>query len=73
MILDGWVGNRSPPAEKTHNRKEVTPMTYTKPQITKLGDATELVCSDASLTKVKGGADLFDPHRMTLPAYTTEE
>jgi hypothetical protein len=48
-------------------------MKYAKPEITKLGEATELVCSDDSVLKVHGGSDFQDPTRMTIPAYSADE
>ena len=48
-------------------------MTYTKPEITRLGEATELICSDESMLKLGVGSDFQDPNRMTVPAYSADE
>ena len=48
-------------------------MTYTKPEITRLGEAAELICSGESMLKLGNGADVRNPHRQTIPAYSTEE
>jgi hypothetical protein len=48
-------------------------MKYTKPEITRLGEAIELICSDESLLKVNGGADFQDHTRMSIPAYSADE
>ena len=47
-------------------------MTYTKPQITRIADATSAICLDNALTKSVAGADLSNPHQMTAPAYTAD-
>ncbi len=60
-------------AKKNYDRKGVTTMTYTKPEITTLGEATELICSDDSVLKVHGGSDSQDPNRMTIEAYSADE
>jgi hypothetical protein len=48
-------------------------MTYTKPEITKLGEASVLICSGNFMQKQSGGADIHDPNKLTVPAYSTEE
>ena len=60
-------------AEKEWNRKEVKTMTYTKPEITRLGEAAELICSGESMLKLGNGADVRNPNHQTIPAYSTEE
>jgi hypothetical protein len=48
-------------------------MNYTKPEMTKLADAAEAICSEDSLAKSIVGADLTNPHRQTPGAYLAEE
>ena len=60
-------------AEKHHDRKEVTAMTYAKPEINKIAEATSAICLDNSLTKSVSGADLSNPHQQTAPAYFDDE
>lgn len=48
-------------------------MTYAKPRIAKIADATFAICLDNTLTKSVAGADLSNPHQMTAPAYSTTE
>jgi len=48
-------------------------VTYVKPQIVRIADATSAVCLDNALTKSVAGADLSNPHQMTAPAYSTTE
>ena len=48
-------------------------MNYSKPEITRLGEATELICDVDSLLKVDGGSDFQDHNRMTIPAYSADE
>ena len=48
-------------------------MTYTKPEITRLGEAAELICSGESMLKLGNGADVRNPNHQTIPAYSTEE
>jgi hypothetical protein len=48
-------------------------MTYTKPEITRLGDAAQLICTAESLPKIWGGADVQSPTKMTPSAYSADE
>lgn len=48
-------------------------MTYTKPEITRLGEATKLICSDESMLKLGVGSDIHDPNRPTVQAYSADE
>lgn len=48
-------------------------MTYTKPEITRLGDATQLICSAESTLKIQGPADAQSPTHMSVPAYSADE
>jgi len=48
-------------------------MTYAKPEITRIAEATSAICLDNTLTKSVVGADLSNPHQMTAPAYTATE
>ena len=34
-------------------------MTYTKPEITRLGDAAQLICAAESMLKIEGGAFFY--------------
>jgi hypothetical protein len=46
---------------------------YTKPEITRIAEATTAICLDNSLAKSIVGFDLTNPHRMTPPAYSADE
>ena len=48
-------------------------MTYVRPQLTRIADATTAICLDNSLIKSIAGADLSNPHQMTAPAYAAED
>ena len=48
-------------------------MTYSKPQITKVAEATAAICLDNALIKSVSGADLSNPHQQTAPAYAADE
>jgi hypothetical protein len=48
-------------------------MKYTKPEITKLAEATAAICSEDSLIKLFKGMDSTNPHVQTNPAYFAEE
>lgn len=48
-------------------------MTYTKPEITRLGEATQLICTADSMLKIEGGADAQSPNHQTVPAYSADE
>ena len=48
-------------------------MTYTKPEITRLGEAAELICSGESMLKLGSGADVRNPNHQTIPAYSADE
>lgn len=48
-------------------------MTYAKPEIAKIADASSAIRLDNTLTKSVAGADLSNPHQMTAPAYSTTE
>jgi len=48
-------------------------MNYTKPEISKLADASVAICSEDSLVKLAPGADIANPHRETAMAYVAEE
>lgn len=60
-------------AEKIKKKKGVIPVNYTKPEITKLAEATVAICSEDSLIKMFVGLDSSNPHRQTNPAYFAEE
>ena len=60
-------------AEKSHNKKEVNAMNYSKPEITKIAEAVAAICLDDLLTKSVIGRDLSNPHEMTPPAYSADE
>lgn len=60
-------------AEKSHNKKEVNAMKYSKPEITKIAEAVNAICDDDSVTKSVIGRDLSNPHWMTPPAYSADE
>src|ERR1700722_18678942 len=60
-------------AEKSHNKKGVIEMKYTKPEITRIAEATTAICLDNSLAKSILGFDLTNPHRMTPVAYSADE
>ena len=60
-------------AEKGHDRKEVNAMRYTKPEITKIAEATSAICLDNALIKSVAGADLSNPLQQTAPAYSADE
>jgi len=47
-------------------------MSYTKPEITKIAEATTAIRFENALTKSVAGADLSNPHQMTPPAYSAE-
>jgi hypothetical protein len=47
-------------------------MTYTKPEITRLGDAAQLICTAESMLKIEGHADAQSPNHVTVPAYSDE-
>jgi hypothetical protein len=48
-------------------------MTYSKPQINKIAEATSAICLDNALIKSVAGADLSNPHQQTAPAYAADE
>ena len=60
-------------AEKHYDRKEVTAMTYAKPEINTIAEATSAIRIDNSLTKSVSGADLSNPQHQTAPAYFDDE
>ena len=48
-------------------------MTYRKPEINKIAEASSAICLDNSLLKSVSGADISNPHRQTVPAYAVDE
>jgi hypothetical protein len=48
-------------------------MTYAKPEITRIAEATAGIRDAGSLLKSIIGFELTDPHRMTPPAYPADE
>jgi hypothetical protein len=48
-------------------------MTYAKPEINRIAEATSAICLDTALFKSVAGADLSNPHQMTPPAYAADE
>ena len=48
-------------------------MTYAKPEIAKIAEATSAIRLDNPLTKSVAGADLSNPHQMTAPAYAATD
>jgi hypothetical protein len=48
-------------------------MRYTKPEITKIAEATSAICLDNALIKSVAGADLSNPLQQTAPAYAADE
>jgi hypothetical protein len=46
---------------------------YNKPEITKLAEAAEAICSEDSLIKRFAGMDAVNPRQQTNPAYFAEE
>jgi|HubBroStandDraft_2_1064218.scaffolds.fasta_scaffold1989673_1 hypothetical protein len=48
-------------------------MTYTKPEITRLGDAAQLICAAESMLKITGPADAQSPNHQSVPAYSVDE
>jgi hypothetical protein len=48
-------------------------MTYTKPEITRLGEATQLIRNAESTLKIQGPADVQSPTHMSVPAYSADE
>ena len=48
-------------------------MTYVKPELNRIADATRAICLDNSLIKSIAGADLSNPHQMTPPAYSASD
>jgi len=48
-------------------------MTYRKPEINKIAEASLAICLDNSLLKSVAGADIANPHRQTVPAYAVDE
>jgi hypothetical protein len=48
-------------------------MTYAKPEITKIAEATSAICLDNALIKSVAGADLSNPNLMTPPAYSAAD
>jgi hypothetical protein len=48
-------------------------MTYEKPQINKIADATSAVRLDNLLQKSASGADLSNPRHQTATAYVADE
>jgi len=48
-------------------------MTYSKPEINKIAEATSAICLDNVLAKSVIGADLSNPHQQTAPAYAVDE
>jgi len=56
-----------------HSRKEVIARKYCIPQIEKIAEAIAAIRFDQSLAKSMSGADLANPHRMTVPAYSADD
>jgi hypothetical protein len=48
-------------------------MTYAKPEITRIAEATSRIRDEGSLVKSVLGVELTDPHRTTPPAYPADE
>jgi hypothetical protein len=48
-------------------------MTYSKPEINKIAEATSAIRMDNALIKSVSGADLSNPHQQTAPAYAADE
>ena len=48
-------------------------MSYAKPEIMKIADATAAICFGSTMSKSMAGADLSNPHQMTPPAYSVDE
>jgi hypothetical protein len=48
-------------------------MTYSKPELCDIAEATAAICLDNALIKSVFGADLSNPHQQTAPAYAAEE
>ncbi len=48
-------------------------MTYCEPEVTRIAEATAAIRLDQSLIKTVAGAELTDPHRMTVPAYSADD
>ena len=48
-------------------------MTYSKPEIQHIAEATSAICLDNALIKSVSGADLSNPHHQTVPAYAVDE
>ena len=48
-------------------------MKYLMPEMVKIADAAAAIRTDTSLAKSMSGADLSNPHQMTVPAYSADE
>ena len=48
-------------------------MTYSKPEINKMAEATSAICLDNALTKSVSGSDLSNPYQQTAPAYAVDD
>jgi hypothetical protein len=48
-------------------------MTYARPEITRIAEATVRIRDEGSLLKSVVGVEFADPHRMTPPAYPADE
>jgi len=48
-------------------------MKYSMPEIKKIAEATAAIRFDQSLAKSMSGADLANPHQMTVPAYSADD
>ena len=48
-------------------------MTYERPELTRIAEATTAICVDNSLIKSIAGADLSNPQHMTAPAYSASD
>jgi hypothetical protein len=48
-------------------------MTYERPELNRIAEATTAICVDNSLIKSISGADLSNPHQMTPPAYSASD
>src|SRR5579884_2892279 len=60
-------------AEKDQIRKEVTAMTYSKPELCDIAEATTAIRLDHSPLKTTAGAELTDLPRMTVSACSADE
>jgi hypothetical protein len=48
-------------------------MKYSRPEVRKVAEATAAIRYDQSLAKSMSGADLANPHQMTVPAYSADD